>query len=106
MLLRGKSARKRQKSGLLLPLFSLPDKYGIGTLGKTAFRFIEFLKSANQTYWQLLPLVPVGKGNSPYSSTSAFAGEILYIDIDELINTGLLTPEDIPAAQFLKKSGR
>ena len=104
MLLRGKSARKRQKSGLLLPLFSLPDKYGIGTLGKTAFRFIEFLKSANQTYWQLLPLVPVGKGNSPYSSTSAFAGEILYIDIDELINTGLLTPEDIPAAQFPKNT--
>lgn len=104
MLLRGKASKKRQKSGVLLPLSSLPGKYGIGTLGKEAFSFAEFLKKSNQSYWQLLPLVPLGKGNSPYSTTCSFAGEILYIDIDELIKDGLLSPDDIPTCDFPKNT--
>ncbi len=102
MLLRGKSAKKHQKSGVLLPLSSLPDKYGIGSLGNNAYMFADFLKKCNQTYWQLLPLVPLGKGNSPYSTTSSFAGEILYIDLDMLIKDGLLNPDYISLPNFPK----
>lgn len=101
MLLKGKQD-KDLKSGILLPLSSLPSPYGIGTLGKEAYKFIDFLKKSNQSYWQLLPLCPVGKGNSPYSSYSSFAGEILYIDLDMLIEDGHLTKEDIPEADFPK----
>ena len=100
MLLRGRASKKRQKSGVLLPLSSLPDKYGIGSLGDSAYIFADFLKSCNQSYWQLLPLVPLGKGNSPYSTTSSFAGEILYIDLDELMKNGLLSPDDINIPEF------
>ncbi len=100
MLLRGR--KNKNKSGVLLPLSSLPSKYGIGSLGEEAFRFADFLKKSNQSYWQILPLVPIGKGNSPYSSPSAFAGEILYIDIDELVKDGLLSAEDIPKVSFPK----
>lgn len=104
MLLRGKYPKFKKESGVLLPLSSLPSNYGIGSLGEEAYRFARFLRNANQTYWQLLPLVPVGKGNSPYSSASAFAGEILYIDIDELINSKLLSPEDIKERAFPKNT--
>lgn len=102
MLLRAKRPKKENYSGILLSLSSLPEKYGIGTLGKEAYRFIDFLKESNQTYWQLLPLCPVGKGNSPYCSHSSFAGEILYIDIELLVEDGLLTYEDIPECEFSK----
>ena len=104
MLLRGKEPKYKQESGILLPLSSLPSEHGIGTLGKEAFRFADFLKKSNQSYWQLLPLVPVGKGNSPYSSASSFAGEILYIDIEELIRDGLLTADDIVEKEFPKNT--
>ena len=99
MLLRG---NKKQSSGILLAVSSLPSKYGIGSLGEEAYKFIDFLKASNQTIWQILPLVPIGKGNSPYSSPSAFAGEILLIDIDLLINDGLLNENDIPERTFSK----
>lgn len=104
MLLRGKKPKYKQESGILLPLSSLPSDYGIGTLGEEAFFFADFLKKTDQTYWQLLPLVPVGKDNSPYSSTSSFAGEILYIDIEELIKDGLLSPDDITEKDFAKNT--
>ena len=104
MLLRGKYPKFKKESGVLLPLSSLPSDYGIGSLGEEAYRFASFLRNANQTYWQLLPLVPVGKGNSPYSSASAFAGEILYIDIEELIKDGFLNPEDIEEKHFPKNT--
>ncbi len=94
MLLRGNA--KRRESGVLLPLSSLPCKYGIGSLGSEAYKFIDFLKSAGQRYWQLLPLVPLGERNSPYKSESCFAGEILYIDIDMLVEEGLLCADDLP----------
>ncbi|MBQ8304220.1 MAG: 4-alpha-glucanotransferase, partial [Clostridia bacterium] len=76
--------------GILLPVFSLPGKEGIGTLGVGARFFIDFLKETGQNYWQILPLGPVGQGNSPYSSTSAFAGNELFIDLEELYKKGLL----------------
>ncbi len=103
MLLRGKQD-KDLKSGILLALSSLPSPYGIGTLGKEAYDFIDFLKKSRQSYWQLLPLCPVGKGNSPYSSYSSFAGEILYIDLDLLVEDGYLEREDIKKVGFPKNT--
>lgn len=87
-------------SGILLAISSLPSKYGIGSFDKTAYKFVDFLADTHQSYWQILPLCPVGKGNSPYSSFGAFAGEILYIDIDELKNQGLINK--IPHLNFDK----
>jgi len=104
LLLRAKKPKKGNYSGVLLSLSSLPSNYGIGSLGKEAFRFIDFLKKSNQSYWQLLPLCPVGKGNSPYCSHSTFAGEILYIDIDLLVESGLLSPDEIPECSFPKNT--
>ncbi len=93
---------KKRKRGILLPLFSLPSKYGIGSLGEDAYKFIDFLKEANQCYWQILPLCPIGRGNSPYTSISCFAGEILFIDLDMLVLDGLLKKNEIGAFSFSK----
>lgn len=95
MQLRGKSSKKRE-SGILLHISSLPCDYGIGSFGKEAYRFIDFLKKSHQRYWQILPLCPIGEGNSPYKSTSAFAGEILYIDIQLLAQDGYLDYDMLP----------
>ena len=80
----------QRSAGVLMPVSSLPSKYGIGTLGKEAYKFADFLKEAGQKYWQMLPLVPGGPGNSPYSSFSTFAGNPFFIDLDLLIEDGLL----------------
>ena len=74
---------------------SLPSNYGIGTMGKCAYDFIDFLKAAGQKYWQLLPLGPTSYGDSPYSSFSTFAGNPYFIDLDMLIEDGLLEKEDL-----------
>lgn len=87
-----------RKSGILLPVFSLPSPHGIGTFGKEAFRFVDFLKAAGQRYWQILPLHPTGFGDSPYQCFSAFAGNPYFIDLDILCDEGLLLPEEIEAA--------
>jgi len=79
-----------RSSGILLPIASLPCNYGIGSLGASAYRWIDFLYSAGQRYWQILPLVHLGAGNSPYQSISAFACEPLYLDPDLLRDEGLL----------------
>ena len=100
MLLRDSFGKK--ESGILMHISSLPSKYGIGSFGIEAYNFIDFLKKSNQRYWQILPLVPTGEGNSPYKSASCFAGEILYIDIDFLVRDGLLNPDDIPNKDFPK----
>ena len=67
-------------SGILMPVFSLPGPFGIGTLGAEAFAFVDFLARARQTYWQILPIGPTGYGDSPYQSFSAFAGNPYFID--------------------------
>ena len=81
----------KRSSGILMPVSSLPSPYGIGTLGKCAYEFVDFLSAAGQQYWQILPLGPTSYGDSPYSSFSTFAGNPYYIDPDLLIAEGLLT---------------
>ncbi len=81
-------------SGILLPIFSLPSKHGIGTLGKEAFKFIDFLKESGQSYWQILPIGPTSYGDSPYQSFSSFAGNPYFIDFDLLAKKGLLKESD------------
>lgn len=84
-----------RSSGVLMHITSLPSPYGIGTLGKEAYAFIDFLKKSGQSYWQILPLSPTGYGNSPYQSCSAYAGNYYLIDLDTLIEEGLLTHADL-----------
>ena len=86
-------------SGILMPVFSLPGPYGIGTLGDEAFAFVDFLAAAKQTYWQILPIGPTGYGDSPYQSFSAFAGNPYFIDFRLLAADGLLTETELPAPQ-------
>lgn len=81
-------------SGILLPIFSLPNSYGIGTLGKEAYQFVDFLVEAKQSYWQVLPIGPTSYGDSPYQSFSVFAGNPYFIDFESLKNDGLLEEED------------
>ena len=87
----------KRKSGILLPIFSLPSKYGIGALSKEAYEFVDFLKKAGQSYWQILPLGPTGYGDSPYQSFSTFAGNPYFIDLEELIQDGYLTKAECEA---------
>lgn len=87
-------------SGVLLPISSLPSDYGIGTFSKEAYRFVEKLAEAGQSYWQILPLGPTGYGDSPYQSFSTFAGNPYYIDLEALMGEGLLTREELNACDF------
>ena len=88
-------------SGILLHPTSLPGRFGAGDLGEDAYRFVDWLKSAGQTYWQVLPLGEIGPGNSPYMSKSAFAGNVLLIDLCELAKYGWLDQGDLePLAEF------
>lgn len=89
-----------RKSGILMPVFSLNSPYGIGTFGKQAYTFIDFLEKAGQSYWQILPLNPTNYGDSPYQSFSSYAGNPYFIDLDMLEKDGLLTEEEILAADF------
>ena len=81
-------------SGILLPVSSIPSRYGIGTFSREAYDFVDFLVKAGQTYWQILPLGPTGYGDSPYQSFSTFAGNPYYIDLEQLVEDGLLERED------------
>lgn len=87
-------------SGVLLHISSLPSEYGIGSFGKTAFDFVDFLVETKQKYWQILPLTTTSFGDSPYQSFSAFAGNTHFIDFDLLINEGVLTEEDLEGYDF------
>ena len=89
-----------RKSGILMPVFSLPSKYGIGALGKEAYDFIDFLEKAGQSYWQILPLNPTKYGDSPYQSFSSFAGNPYFIDLDTLSKEGLLLLEEYESVDF------
>ena len=82
-------------AGLLMPISSLPSPYGIGTLGKAAYEFADFVKATGGRYWQVLPIGPTSYGDSPYQSFSAFAGNPYFIDLDVLVEEGLLTQEEI-----------
>jgi 4-alpha-glucanotransferase len=84
-----------RSSGILLHPTSLPGPFGSGDLGASAYQFIDWLLSAGQSLWQMLPLSPVGMANSPYMSPSAFAGSPLFIDLHELISHGWITKDDI-----------
>lgn len=89
-----------RKSGILLPISSIPSRYGIGAFSKEAYEFVDFLQSAGQRLWQILPLGPTGYGDSPYQSFSAFAGNPYYIDLEELIGRGWLTKEECSSYDF------
>lgn len=84
-----------RSSGILMHISSLPSKYGIGTLGKAAFDFVDFLADAKQKYWQILPVNPTSFGDSPYQSPSAFAGNPYFIDLDILREEGLIKQHEI-----------
>ena len=84
-----------RSSGILLPLFSLPSPYGIGTMGLAAYDFADLLHAAGQRYWQMLPLGPTSYGDSPYQSLSSYAGNPYLIDLDLLIEDGLLTEQEV-----------
>ena len=94
-----------RKSGVLLHLTSLPGKEGIGTLGKEAYAFADWLHKGNQTLWQVLPLGPTGYGDSPYASFSTFAGNPLLIDLDDLVERGWADAADIKVADYIKEEG-
>ena len=79
-----------RKSGVLMHISSLPSPYGIGTVGKCAYEFVDFLRDADQACWQILPLSPTGYGDSPYQSFSTFGGNHYLIDLDLLVEEGLL----------------
>ena len=86
-----------RSSGILMHITSLPGAYGVGTLGKPAFDFVDFLHKSGQSYWQILPLTPTGYGDSPYQSCSAYAGNPYLIDLDLLVGEGLLSKETLDA---------
>lgn len=83
----------KRGSGILLHISSLPSPYGIGTIGRSAYEFIDFLVNAGQKYWQVLPVSPTGYGDSPYQSYSTFAGNPYFIDFEMLSESGNLKPE-------------
>ena len=90
----------KRSSGILLHISSLPGEDGIGGMGKDAYQFIDFLAKTNQKIWQILPLGPVGYGNSPYQSYSAFAGNPIFIDIQQLVADRLISKTLVTAQQF------
>lgn len=83
-----------RKAGILMPIFSLPSPYGIGTLGSEARAFVDFLAAAGQSCWQILPVGPTSYGDSPYQSFSSFAGNPYFVDLDTLVAEGVLEPEE------------
>lgn len=89
-----------RESGILMPVSSIPSKYGIGCFSKEAFEFIDFLVAAGQKMWQVLPLGPTSYGDSPYQSFSTFAGNPYFIDLEALIGCGLLSYEECDACDF------
>ena len=88
--------------GILTPLASLPARHGIGDLGAEAYHFVDWLERAGVTWWQMLPVVPLGGGNSPYASSSAFACEPLYLSLQRLADDGLLAAADLSGPRELK----
>lgn len=90
-------------SGVLMPISSLPSEYGIGTMGKEAKRFVDFLVKGGQRYWQILPICPTSYGDSPYQSFSSFAGNPYFIDLELLCEEGLLHKEECDAITWCER---
>ena len=90
----------KRAAGILMPITSLPSEYGIGCFSKSAYDFVDWLKEAGQSYWQILPLGPTSYGDSPYQSFSTFAGNPYFIDLETLIEEGLLTKEECDSVDF------
>ena len=97
---RGSEYRMKRASGILLPVSSLPSAYGIGCFSREAYDFVDWLAAVGQSYWQILPLGPTGFGDSPYQSFSNFAENPYYIDLEALIEDGLLTEEECNRVDF------
>ena len=89
-----------RKSGVLLAITSLPSRYGIGCFSKEAYDFVDYLESAGQRYWQVLPMGPTGYGDSPYQSFSTFAGNPYFIDLEDLIDRDWLTAKECDDVDF------
>ena len=98
--------KNARSSGIILHITSLPSKEGIGTLGKNAFSFCDWLKKSGQSLWQVLPLGPTGYGDSPYASFSTFAGNPLLIDTADLVSRGWAKKADTAVPDYIKPSGK
>ena len=95
-----------RESGIVMHITSLPGPYGVGTMGKHAFAFVDFLKAAGQKCWQILPLTPTGYGDSPYQSCSTFAGNYFLIDLDTLIEQKLLKKKEVTSIQWSRREDK
>ncbi len=95
-----------RESGILMHITSLPGPYGIGAMGREAYRFVDFLEQAGQSYWQILPLTPTGYGDSPYQSLGACAGNPYLIDLETLVQEGLLQAEELQSLTWQRDPGR
>ncbi len=93
----------RRGSGVLLHITSLPGPHGIGSLGREAFSFVDWLVDAGQRFWEVLPINPIGYGNSPYSSPSAFAGAPTLLSLERLAEEGFLSPDEVPPGEGFSK---
>ena len=96
--------KMQRSAGILLPISSLPSPYGIGCFSQEAYDFVDWLKEAGQTYWQILPLGVTSYGDSPYQSFSAFAGNPYFISLDALVEEGVLTAAECKKANFGRKA--
>ncbi len=95
-----------RESGILMHITSLPGPCGVGTMGKNAFAFVDFLKDAGQSLWQILPLTPTGYGDSPYQSCSTYAGNHYLIDLPMLVEDGLQKEAEITAIDWCSRSDK
>ena len=95
-----------RESGILMHITSLPGLYGVGTMGAEAYKFVDFLKKAGQKQWQILPLTPTGYGDSPYQSCSTYAGNPYLIDLDALVEAGLLKKEELAGIRWCEGEER
>ncbi len=95
-----------RQSGILMHITSLPGRYGIGTMGKEAYKFVDFLQEAGQSCWQILPLSPTGFGDSPYQALSSCAGNHYLVDLDLLVKEGLLKKAELKDIPWGSNPGR
>ena len=99
-----KQERFLRGAGILLPIFSLPSKYGIGAMDEASYRFVDFLKEAGQEYWQILPINPTGYADSPYQSSCAFAGNPYFLDISEFLPEHAIKEQEREFSEYIDYS--